>query len=123
MILYIGKVSAQEKDCPLGEFLFGQLIQWMFDDPKNVGNILPHFITNRYKLDEVFKRKGSSLNEALASEDRSLFEHIDLFPQSVKDKYGSQVQWYSNFLLRRMEAKYLKTVWIYLRKLDKQASE
>lgn len=133
MLLYIGKAatSVVEKDCPLNSILLSELISYIFDDDKRRASIREKFIDNRHKIDIKYKESGKvnekgfkltySYEQALISRDRSMFQHVDLFPQSVAQKYPKEIAWFSSFLAHRMEEKHIKHVWSYIDKLHKQA--
>lgn len=128
MILYIGKVAAKQKDCPVNEMLFGKLIQYMFDDQERASKIPRHFSRNVSKINSIFmKEKGISAEEALKRRDRDIFKHINLFPRWMYEKFSTEIQWYSAFLQDGIADNHIKYVWDYLdaifRKLEPVSSD
>lgn len=122
LILYVSKVATQSKDCPLTSSILSTLIKYLFDDSKRASGLIDQFKENR-RL--VIDRYGSEDIYVLAlnSQDRSLFDHIDLFPESLRTTYPVVIEWFRRFLVSEMDEKYIGFVWGYLKAMDRQANK
>jgi len=121
LVSYLGKAACQEKDCPLDYNLLGQLINFMFNDKENEEQIFPQFTDNIDKMDSIYRKNGSSYKYALKSRDRTLFQHINLFPDKVSKSYSKYIEWFSLFLRERIQDNHIKYIWTCLDKLTEQA--
>lgn len=113
MLLIIGKAGTRESDCPVSSSLYGAMISWMFDDVSNHPKIIDQYIENRRILDSTI---GHDISEAM--KDRSLFKHINLFPESIRDKYGEQINWFSRYLANRASDKVIDVLYRYIVAMD-----
>lgn len=120
MILIIGKAASQEADCPINQVLLGKLIDYMFNDLSRASKIADKFKENRDIINESYMKINSNFNDAIKNRDRNLFNHIELFPKELSKQYGSQIQWFSNFLVKGMLDKHMDIIWRYLEKLNNQ---
>lgn len=130
MLLYIGKAAGTASDCPISPALLGNLISWMFENNDRAEKVCAKFRDNRLKIHQKYcdgtagslvSPAATSYKDALSRRDRSLFQHIDLFPRSIANSYKDTIQWFSSFLMSEMDEKYMTFVWKYLEKIDQQA--
>ena len=121
LIQYICRIGSMEKDCPMNTTIMDLMIQYLFNDRKISSQLMQHFRASRASIDTIYIKKGSSFKDALVSRDRSIFKHLDLFPSSMREQYGTYITWFSTFLEARMKAEHAHYVWIYLDTLNRQA--
>lgn len=130
MLRYVGQAANTEENCPMTTIILSQLIEWLFDNPDRASKIMSKFIENRVLIDEKYRSgrgesflvpESTSYADALKRRDRSLFKHIDLFPGDIASKYPDQIDWFSKFLVNKMQEKHMHFVWMYLDKINKEA--
>lgn len=120
MLLYVGKVGSKDPSCPMNEKLLGTFIDYLFNDKARVSRIPTKYMESRQNLDKVCKSKGTTVEEAIKKRDRSIFIHIELFPENVASSYGAYIKWFSTFLAEKMEERYMQHIWLYIDKIDEQ---
>lgn len=120
LILFVGTAASKHKECPLPNVMIQTMVSFIFDDSSRASKLKDRFRENR---DLICQRYGSNvtLTSLIAAKDRSLFNHIDLFPSWVREEHPKTVNWFSEFLANGMEEKYMKWVWAYLDAMNKQA--
>lgn len=122
MLLIIAKAAAREQDCPMNETIMGAIIDYIFGDKSNVSKICPRFVESIEKLNKIYKDKPNATFEgALLAKDRDIFNHIDLFPPEMYEKYRERIDWLSLFLVKRMQSSHMEVIWKYLDKLYVQS--
>jgi len=124
MIQYICKVASTNSTCPLSETALSFVISWIFNDEERVSKIVSKYKSTRDALNIKYQTSNTqykSYRDALLNKDRSLFEHIELFPKNISKEYESGIKWFSSFLTYDMEDHRLEYVWRYLKKIDEQA--
>jgi len=119
LLQYIGRVASMEKDCPMNTTMMDAIIGYIFGDVERSSRLMSHFQENRMKIDSIMRGSSSSFVMALKNRDRAIFKHMELFPSSLKQKYGLQITWFSNFLENRMRPEHAQYVWLYLDALDR----
>lgn len=119
LLQYIGKVASLEKDCPMNTTIMDAMINYIYGDRERSSYLISHFRENRRKIDCILRESNSSFSMALKNRDRSIFKHMELFPSSLKQKYGQQITWFSNFLEQRMRPEHAQYVWLYIDALDR----
>lgn len=120
LLLFVGTAASKHKGCPLSENMIQILVHYMFDDVARASRLKDKFRENR---DMICQRYGSNitLSSLIKSKDRTLFKHIDLFPDWVHEAYPGPIEWFSTFLANGLEDKYMNWVWGYLGAMDQQA--
>jgi hypothetical protein len=125
MLQYICKVASTHTTCPMSSEILSFILSWIFDDEKRVSKIVSKYKESRDALNTKYMNttdsKYSTYKDALKHRDRSLFNHIELFPSDMAAKYAQYIEWFSNFLSHDMEEKRMEYVWRYLAKIDEQA--
>ncbi len=119
MLLIIGKDGCRHPDCPVSSTLYGTMISWLFNDVARHPEIVNQYVKNRQKLDESLASEGLSYETVVANKDRILFKHINLFPDSIMNKYGDYITWFSNFLIERASDRVIELIYMYIDAMDK----
>lgn len=120
MLLYIGKIGSRNSECPMNDKLLGTFIDYLFNDQARVSRIPIKYMESRQKLDALYQQKGMTVEQAIKNRDRSIFKHIELFPENLSSQYSDYIKWFSTFLAEEMEEKYIVYIWLYLDKIDEQ---
>lgn len=120
MLLLVGKVGSSDPTCPMNATLLGKFIDYMFNDQARVARIPTKYAENRTALNKIYHSRGSSYKEVLANRDRSVFLHMELFPEEVASRYKDYISWFSTFLASGMDDKHMEWVWRYIAKIDEQ---
>ena len=118
MLLIIGKAGCQQSDCPVPSKLYETMIMWLFDDVGNRSKITTEYASRRKQMEKAMNDDGLSLDEALASRDRTIFRYIDLFPSWVREKHGDKIEWFSSFLMSRATDRVVEYLCRYIEAMD-----
>ncbi len=120
LLLFIGTAASKTKGCPMDKEMVGILVRFMFDDTARASKLKDKFKENRALICEKYGA-SLSLESLIKAQDRTLFNHIDLFPDWVHKTYPKHIAWFSTFLANGLEDKYMKFVWGYLEAMNRQA--
>lgn len=119
LLLIIAKSASTEKDCPLSYSILSNIIEAIFKPEYDEYN------RNKYreykeKIDNVMKERGSSLDKAISSRDRSIFETEAVLPDHTPQMYKQHMAWFSLFLQKHMSDKHIDAVFRYIKTLNNQ---
>jgi hypothetical protein len=119
MFSIIAKSAGKEDDCPISYNMMKMYINKVFTDEYDEVN---RKLFKKYsaKVDDIFRDKGSSLDQAIKNKDRSIFETASLMPDDMVPNYRQYAEWMSEFLLKKMPEEHIDVIFRYIKTLKNQ---
>jgi hypothetical protein len=117
LILIVGKLAIQEKDCPINDTLLKNIIGNIANDKSMIGNIIARFTESKSKIESMRQRTLESL---LQDKDRTIFRHIDILPPNLLNIAGQYIHWFSDLLTSKLAEDKLQYVFKYLIAINRE---
>lgn len=119
LLLIIVKSASEQGDCPVSYTLVKAYIDNTFTSQYEEEN-RRIFKKYRTKVESFLKSKDSSIEEAIAKEDRSIFNALCLLPDDMAIEYKGYAEWYMEYLRSKMPSTRMSLVFRYIRTLKNQ---
>lgn len=120
LLIFIGMAGTKCAGCPMDNLTLDLFINYLFNDEARAAKIPEKYMESRARLNKVCADKGTTVPLAIKAKDRSIFTHIQLFPDNVSSNYRPYIDWFSLFLISGMDTAHMSNVWLYLAAIDKQ---
>lgn len=119
LVLIIAKSAATQRDCPLPYTTLAAIIETIFS-PEHDNYNISKYKEYKQKLEKRLLDAGSSLEMAISTKDRSIFEVEDILPKTTPESYKPHMKWFSSFLQKKMEQRHMDVVFRYIKSLNNQ---
>lgn len=121
MLGAIASSANTQKDCPVNINFIGGIIDYLFKDVSRHQLVANKFKENRTLINNNVYKSDTGFDNAIKTRDRTLFKHIELFPDNLRTTYKFEIEWFSSYITSRMPIEHMKHIWSYMEKLNKQA--